>query len=595
MYALTRVSAAYAPSIDAHACLDSRAPALSAKSRAARSTPRRVASEVARRAPSLVEAYRWARHPRWQAAIRRDVHRTWSEAQILRGLPAGRGGVALVCLYRDNLYESKLGLVLGATLRLEGLEPVVSIPSRRAARVVSHARAFGIERIIAQDEVELSGEDRQSCVDAVDQILDLAPTFDALRNWQLDGYAAGYHVLSTLIRVTLEGAPDLAAADVRDHLAVIAEDVVTNYRRAEVLLDNLKPSLVLVGEANYSVNGPLVDVAVARGIDVIQVIDIWRDDALMSKRLTVSTRRVDAKSVSRETFERVLAEPWTDRLESTLAQDFDKRYGGHWALGDQFQPSTAAYEPHEIVDELDLDPSKPTAVIFAHVLWDASLFFGDDLFDNYGDWLSETFVAAIGNDQVNWVTKAHPSNVFRSKHGDVGGDSAEVALLRSLCTDLPPHMKVLEPDTRISTRSLYEFAEFGVTVRGTPGLEMACFGKAVFTAGTGSYSSLGFTNDSRTKEEFLRYMATIQTVPRPTPDQVRRAKAYAYALFVLRPWVTQGIQRRFDFLPEGWHPLDRNVHVEPRLEHRWARWAATCRETDHVAAWMEVDGTGAHV
>ena len=40
--------------------------------------------------------------------------------------------------------------------------------------------------------------------------------------------------------------------------------------------------------------GPLVDVAVARDIDVVQTITIWRDDALMSKRLTRANRRVDA-------------------------------------------------------------------------------------------------------------------------------------------------------------------------------------------------------------------------------------------------------------------------------------------------------------
>jgi hypothetical protein len=51
---------------------------------------------------------------------------------------------------------------------------------------------------------------------------------------------------------------------------------------------------------------------------------------------------------------------------------------------------------------------------------------------------------------------------------------------------------VLLPDTKISTLSLYRFADYGVTVRGTPGLEIACFGKPAFTAGTGTYAGLGF-------------------------------------------------------------------------------------------------------
>ena len=415
--------------------------------------------------------------------------------------------------------------------------------------------------------------------------------FEAIKAWTYRGYAIGNHVLSSLIRVTFDGSPDLALGRNVDILRSITDDVLTSVVRYERLFDDISPALVLVDEANYSINGPLVDVAVARDVDVIQTIGIWREDALMSKRLTRETRRVDAKSVSEETLALVSASPWTAADDAALDRDFDDRYGGRWKLGAQFQPDTEAATDEQIVAEIGVDPSKPTAVIFAHVLWDASLFFGVDLFENYADWLVQSVRAAIANPELNWVIKAHPSNVFRSKHGDVGGESSEVALVRDNFPELPPHVHLLLPHTRISTLSLYRFADYAVTVRGTPGMEIACFGKPAITAGTGTYAGRGFTFDSQSTEEFLERLAKLQTYGPLSEEMRTRARQYAHALFLQRPWLTKSFELVFDIPDEGWHPIDRNVRftVQSVDELRargdlteWAQWATHSPAADFL-------------
>jgi hypothetical protein len=261
-------------------------------------------------------------------------------------------------------------------------------------------------------------------------------------------------------------------------------------------------------------------------------------------------------------------------------------------LSQQFQPDTEAVTHDEIVAETGVDPDRPTAVIFAHVLWDASLFFGVDLFENYADWLVQCVRAAIDNPRVNWVIKAHPSNVFRKRHGDVGGESSEVVLVRDHFPELPEHVHLLLPHTRISTLSLYDFADYGITVRGTPGMEIACFGKPAFTAGTGTYAGLGFTYDSSSRTEFLDKLATIDSYGR-LPDEMRiRARRYAYALFLRRPWIPRSFALRFDLPDDGWHPIDRNVivtatgvaDVEAHGDlHAWSTWAIRSHESDYLS------------
>jgi hypothetical protein len=554
---------------------------------------RRFARGAASRAPWLIDAYRFVHNPRWELDLWRDLCITTRGAAFLRSLPppAEHAPAVLVALYRDNIYETKLGLVLATALRLQGYQPVVSMPTNRAHRVRRYARAFGVDRVVAQDQLLLSTDEADECRRAAQRLLASSTEFDTVKQWTFRDWSVGNHVLSTLIRTTFDGSPDLKGAANHDRLAAILDDVLCNYVRAERLVDGLSPHYLLVDEANYSTNGPLVDVAVDRGIDVIQTIGIWREDALLSKRLTKTNRRVDAKSVAPETLARVEQELWTDEHDRELDRDFDARYNRVWKLGRQFQPATEARSAERIIGELGLDPSLPTAVIFAHVLWDASLFFGVDLFQNYSDWLVRSVGAAVDNPNVNWIVKAHPSNVFRAAHGDVSGESSEVALIRESFADLPAHVHLLLPETGISTLSLYQFADYGVTVRGTPGMEMACFAKPVFTAGTGTYAGLGFTYDSSSAGEFLERLKVIETYGRLPPDMTRRARRYAHTLFTRRPWPTRSFALEFKFPERGWHPLDRNVMLVADSVgaidrasdlNDWARWVVDDQDADYL-------------
>jgi hypothetical protein len=557
---------------------------------AAASSTTRFRRRLARAVPFSVDLVRLAAHPRWEVDVWRDYFSTRRGATGLRELTPSGPGVALIALYRDNVFEAKMAMIGGTALRLDGLRTVVAIADSRSSRSRRFVKALGADEVVDREALDarLTDADDRIRHSASEDFLSKAGDSAAAKDWTFEGHQAGMHILSSLIRLTFDGDPDLV-----EHGALlrqVADDTLLQYQRCGLLLDDVQPELVLVQEANYAFNGPLVDLATARGIDVIQTITTWRDDALMSKRLTAATRRVDAKSVDPATLGALdVSDPWTESHDAALDEDFERRYGGHWKLGGQFQPSTQHFDADELPPLLGIDPAKPTAVVFAHVLWDASLFFGVDVFDNYADWLTETVRAAIRNDSLNWVIKAHPANVFRQSHGDVKGEAAEVVLLRDIAPDPPAHVRVLLPDTPVSTMSLYRFADIAITVRGTPGLEMACFGKPVITAGTGSYSGLGFTLDSTSREEYLRRLSMLPDVEGP-PCDTASARRYAHTLLLRRPWVPEPFRIHIDLPDQGWHPIDHNVMVPTEVAHApgslamWANWARRQRSADHVPA-----------
>ena len=209
-------------------------------------------------------------------------------------------------------------------------------------------------------------------------------------------------------------------------------------------------------------------------------------------------------------------------VSAPVAPSTEATYFGRWNQG-----WTRRRSRDEIVAELGLDPSRRTAVLFSHVLWDANMFYGRDLFADQEEWFVESVRAACANDRVNWVVKLHPANVWKRRRDRAEGELTELAAIRDAIGELPPHVHLLAPDNEISTWSLFDVTDWGLTIRGSIGFELPCFGTPVLTAGTGFYSGRGFTVDSATADEYLARLASIEEIPPPSPEDVPGAwRAY---------------------------------------------------------------------
>ena len=254
--------------------------------------------------------------------------------------------------------------------------------------------------------------------------------------------------------------------------------------------------------------------------------------------------------------------PWTAAHESALTRELRGRYEeGTWFNRKYLQVGRKLKSPAEVRAQLGLDPSRKTAVIFSHVLWDATFFYGENLFDDYEQWLVETVKVACTNRAVNWVIKLHPDYVWKMKLLGRAAGPRDLLALRAEVGQLPEHVKILTPEADISTWSLLSVTDYCITARGTVGIESACLGLPVITAGTGRYSGLGFTVDSASRESYVDKLRNLHEIPPLTPEQTRLAKQHAYALFRLRPWSCQMFELVQVPMAQLGHPLDHNTVV----------------------------------
>ena len=145
----------------------------------------------------------------------------------------------------------------------------------------------------------------------------------------------------------------------------------------------------------------------------------------------------------------------------------------------------------------NLDPDLKVAVLFSHIFLGMALFFSVMIFLDYEEWFKESLKIMIENKRLNWVIKAHPANSvkdYREKN------KSELDAINEVVNKLPEHIKFIDCDDSTSTISYFDFIDYCLTVRGTVGIEAACWGIPVITAGSGRYDNIGFTIDHKSKK-----------------------------------------------------------------------------------------------
>lgn len=552
---------------------------------------------MARLGFGLKRVLRTLRFSKVHRAIAKDLAETHASASFLRTEDSGatETQIALVPIIGGKPYDCKLMAMLAVGLRLAGWRIRVLLIRRRNIQTRLYLEAFGFTDFIYWEDYHLTPEERSLCSSEAKKFFGKELSFGTVKEWHYRDCWIGPNILASVSRERHAGAPDPANPKVERRLREILPESLETIHVAEKIIDEIRPKLMYLIEPNYSKNGPITDVAIKSGVDFIHTVGCPRDDALMMRRLSLGNRRAHPSAITPENLRSLCEEPWAEREEARLNDTFQDRYSGKWVVQSFNQQGTRPFERDTIFKTLELESSRKLAVVFSHVLWDANLFYGSDLFEDYGHWFTETVKAAIDNDALNWIIKLHPANSWKMKRdGKAEEKLAELSLIERLLgpdKKLPDHVRLMLPTSNISAWSLYEVTDFGVTVRGTVSTELPCLGKPVFTAGTGRAHGHGFTIDSSSRQEYLDRMASIHTTPPLSEEEIMLAKRHAHAIFVRRPWIMKSFRPDYGDYSNAANPLALNLHLAARsLEEinsngdlrLWAEWAADPDKVDYL-------------
>lgn len=504
------------------------------------------------------------------------------------------GKTAIILNKTDFIYQIKIESLLAFGLLMNGWKVKVLLNSPRDLWALRYFKLAGANDFLYWCDYKLSWEDRRQIQNDKQGFTDNPLTMSAVKEWTYDDCWIGPQVMASVARILRQGALDFSDSKViaqfDNWLSLSLENVI----RAKKFFNANPCDLLIVCEANYARNGPITDISIRSGATVVQVAQTGRDDAFSVRRLNKDTRRDHPSSVSIDTMSRLNKEAWTEKEEIELWKVLEDRYNGKWFLQRRNQRDVKKSSRDDLLKELNIDPCKKVVTVFSHVLWDANLFYGEDLFEDYGDWFAQTVKAAYDNSNVNWIIKLHPANVWKREREQAKDILSEITIIESVCgpiSEAPAHIKILYPDTDVSTHSLFAITDYGITVRGTVSTELPCFGIPVFTAGTGRAHGHGFTVNSVSKEDYLQKMARIQDFGPLSADQIMLAKRHAHTAFCRRPWQIKSFKTEFMESSSGMHPLDHNLSLtvnsldELRNNDdlgKWARWAEDQKSIDYL-------------
>lgn len=497
-----------------------------------------------RHAPWAYDAWYWARYltlPDFRASQKAEVaayRRLKAEVgQGFRARETPSGREPLIIFGFGKVATSVIERVIAAGFERAGFRPIM-LASRAAWKTY---------RLLGLDDMASLG-DFESAVDPdkLASLVEAVRTTDDLLNYREDGIQVGRYAASTLHRQLRVGSLDLTDRGVRDAMAACLRQSLAAADRAARILDAFTPQAVVMIDRGYTPYGEFFDTCMQRRIPVYTWNSAHRNGLAIFKRYGNHNRAEHFATLADETWARLRAMPWDEEKWRAIEKEFFDSYTqGEWfaEVGTQFHVRNVDREA--LFDRLGLDPAKKTVVVFAHIFWDATLFWGEDLFENYEEWLCEVLKVAARNEHLNWIVKVHPANVVKSRRDGIAGEASEVLAVRKTLGELPPHIKLLTAESDISTLSVFGIMDYCLTVRGTVGIESACRGIRVLTAGTGRYDRLGFTMDFDSRGAYLAQLENLQDVPPMSPQETELARRYAYGLFILRAVRLKSVRFRY--------------------------------------------------
>jgi hypothetical protein len=491
-------------------------------------------------------------------------------ASQLESCPRTR--TALVVGY-DTPKLAAMQLPLMASLRLAGHRAIVLLPAQRGASADFY-RSIGADTILAVEEIA-----RPAPAAVLAAAIQRCGGPGELLDLKYSGISIGRFVASTVMRRRRIGSVDPRRPELREAIDRAVAASISAVESAKRIFDRFAPDIVCFYDRGYTPEGELSEVAFAAGADTVSWNAAHKSGFVVSKRQKTATKKLHFSAPSAATWRYLRDMTWQEESWQRLRDEVEGCYrSGVWydEVGTQFNKRVVPRD--EIVRTLGLDPARRTAVVFPHLFWDATFFWGDDLFADYRDWFCQVLRAAAENDRLNWVVKLHPASVVKDRRDGYSGESSEMAAMREVLGELPPHIAFLRPDSPVSTLSLYEIMDYCLTVRGTVGIEAAMYGVPVLTAGTGRYNGYGFTIDSTDRKSYLALLAKLDTIDRSTDAQTELARRYAYGLFLLRPLELRTMRFRYR--------QDESATLDLALELPEGRRIESMPDIACLAAWL---------
>lgn len=343
-----------------------------------------------------------------------------------------------------------------------------------------------------------------------------------LETFELDSYNPEKNSLSAIFRY-LKGHP------INGHDDIIREYVYSGLicaKAAENCFDIINPNHIFMSHGIYVDWGPALSIAFNRRIPITTWMASYLPACFYFKKIE-SIQNIDSHRISSKAWSKFREVNLSIAQQQKITDYLDTRYKTNVSFDMKKFHDYSGLELN-LRSKFNKNGLKPVWGIFTHINWDGVSDCSPMAYPSFNDWIIATIREIILITDVQWLIKIHPGEGWENPNSGIQ------RLIENEFSTLPEHITIISFDETINPLDFYQIIDGGVTVYGTPGLELALLGKPVILAGEAHYGGKGFTYDGLTSEEYVRLLHQVRSIVPLNGKQQALAERYAYCYFIQR-------------------------------------------------------------
>ena len=182
-------------------------------------------------------------------------------------------------------------------------------------------------------------------------------------------------------------------------------------------------------------------------------------------------------------------------------------------------------EKEKTLERFKLDTEKLTYTLFTNVLWDAASAQREIAFKNPVEWVFETIEWFASHPEKQLIVKIHPAEVV------IGTNQPFAELISKRIPELPSNVRLIKPDEKVNSWSIYKVTDLGLVHTTTAGMELPLLGIPCVVVSKTHFRGRGFTVDIDSKESYFNYLDKFNKRNVDMEKLKLLSERYAYLLF----------------------------------------------------------------
>jgi hypothetical protein len=184
----------------------------------------------------------------------------------------------------------------------------------------------------------------------------------------------------------------------------------------------------------------------------------------------------------------------------------------------------------DILKKKGIDIAKPIILMAPNIIWDANLIYPDNIFSNMLDWIFKTIDHFMARKDLQLIIRAHPGE---TNYDRISNQRVKEEILKKY-SNIPENIHIIGPEENISTYALADLSNSLLMYASKVGMEFSPFGMNVIVAGESYVKNKNITTDPKSQKEYFEILKNLPFKSKKNPDQILRAKKYAYHFFFRR-------------------------------------------------------------